>query len=160
MAALLLPACTSKTVRTDSVIGSETMETVMPTGGIVEHPVHGREVWFAIGAMNGKSPINANGMVQSHVFADGTSLATVTLNIEAAPAGMRYVGWLAKSGSSERIRLDILQNPLRDVRYAVTVEIDKDVRAYTDALVTLERTSGPSEGDPVQATGMLKERSR
>ncbi len=157
---LLLSACTTKTVRRETVIGRETMEVVMPTGSIVEHPVHGREVWFAIGAMNGEAPVNANGMVQSHVFDDGTSLATITLNIHEAPKGSRYVGWLSQPSSSQRVRLDVLQNPLRDVRHAATVEIGKDVRAYTEAIVTLERQSGPSETDPIQATGTLKERQR
>lgn len=160
LALLLLSACAKKSTRGEAVIGSETVETVMPTGKTIEHPVHGREEWFAIGPMSGEEPVNANGMVQSHVFADGTSTATITLNIAIAPRNSRYVAWLQKPGSSERLRLDVLQNPLKDVRYAATVEIDKDVRAYTEAIVTLEGAAGPSENDPIQARGTLTERKR
>ncbi len=157
---LLVSACAKKSTRGEAIIGSETVETVMPTGKNIVHPVHGREEWFAIGPMSGESPVNANGMVQSHVFADGTSTATITLNIAIAPKNSRYVAWLRKPGSVERLRLDVLQNPLKDVRYAATVEIDKDVRAYTEAIVTLEKIAGPSDSDPIQATGTLTERKR
>lgn len=160
VALLLFPACARKTVRREVVIGRETMEVIMPTGSKVEHPVHGKEVWFAIGPVNGQAPFVANGMVQSHVFADGTSLATVTLNIEEAPKNSRYVAWLQKPDSAERVRLDALQNPLRDVRHAVTIEIDTDVSAYTKAVVTLERKAGPSDSDPVVAVGAMKQRKR
>lgn len=157
---LLLAACSGKTVRREVVIGRETMNVIMPTGSSIEHPVHGREVWFAIGPMHGQAPVAANGMTQSHVFADGTSLATVTLNIEEAPKNSRYVAWLRKPGSFERVRLDAMQNPMRDVRHAVTVEIDTDVRAYTEAVVTLEWNAGPSDSDPVVAIGAMKQRKR
>lgn len=157
---LFLTACQKQPVRRETILGSETMEVVMPTGRTIEHPVHGKEVWFGIGPVSGVAPTRANGAAQIHVFEDGTSSATVTLNIEPAPTGSRYVAWLQKPGTSERIRLDILQNPLRDVRHAATVEIDKDVRSYLDAVVTLERKSGPSETDPVRAIGTVKHQDR
>lgn len=157
---LLLPACSRKTARRETVIGRETVDVIMPTNSNIEHPVHGREVWFAIGPMSGQSKFVANGMAQSHVFEDGASLVTVTLNIEEAPKNSQYVAWLRKPGSTERVRLDAMQNPMRDVRHAVTVELDADVSAYTEAVVTLERQAGPSDDDPVVAVGAMKERKR
>jgi hypothetical protein len=80
--------------------------------------------------MSGVAPAKANGAAQAHVFADGFSSATVTLNIKEAPKGSHYVAWLRRPGSTtERIRLDTLQNPLNDVRHAMTVEIEKDLTA-------------------------------
>ena len=82
------------------------------------------------------------------------------VNIQPTKKGMHFVAWLMKPGSTERVRLDILQNPLKDVRHVITAEIDKDLRSYTDVIVTRERDSGPSDSDPVQATGTLKQQHR
>ena len=155
----LLVGCSKKPVRRETILGRETMNVIMPQGEIA-HPVHGKETWFAYGAMNGVAPAKANGAAQAHAFADGFSSATVTVNIQEAPKGSRYVAWLRKPGSSERIRLDILQNPLRDVRHAVTVEIEKDLREFTEMIVTQERASGPSDDDAIVANGTLKLRQR
>lgn len=156
---LLLTACQKQTVRNETILGRETMEVIMPTGGTIEHPVHGKEVWFAIGAVSGKAPAKANGVAEAHVFADDTSTATVRVNIEPAPKGSQYVAWFQKPGA-ERIRLGVLENPLRDVRHAATVEIDKDVRDYNDVIVTQERLAGASDSDPIVAMGTMKERQR
>ena len=157
---LLLVSCGKQTVRRDVTIGNEVLQVSMPVGKKVVHPVHGKELWFAVGPLKGEGKTNANGVAQSHVFADGTTVATVNLNIQPAPKGFRFVAWLRKPGALERVRLDTMMNPLHDVRHLVTVEVAKDLRAYTDVLVTLERTSGPDESDPVQATGVLKVQKR
>lgn len=159
---LLLASCAKQRVRVrrEATIGNEILQVTMPAGKEVIHPVHGKEQWFGLGAMGGNGKVNANGVVQSHVFADGATIVTVNLNIQPAPKGSRFVAWLAKTGSKERVRLDVLQNPLNDVRHVITTEIAKDLRAYTDVLVTLERQSGPNETDPVQSKGLLKQVER
>jgi hypothetical protein len=162
VALLLLCACSKGRVRQEEVvIGNETYNVVMPVGKEVIHPVHGKETWFAVGAMTGEGKINANGVAQVHVFADKTSTATVNLNIQPAPAGSRYVAWVRKpSGGTERIRLDELLNVLKDVRHVITVEVDKDLSAYTEVIVTQEKKSGASDSDPIVAKGALKAQSR
>ncbi len=157
---LFLASCTKQRVRREATIGNEILQVTMPAGKEVIHPEHGKEVWFGLGAMGGNEKVKANGVAQSHVFADGTTIVTVNLNIHPAPKGSKFVAWLAKTGSKERVRLDILQNPLNDVRHVTTAEIAKDLRAYTDVLVTLEDQSGPHDTDPVQSKGLLKEVER
>lgn len=157
---LLLASCAKQRVRREATIGNEILQVSMPAGKEVIHPQHGKEVWFGLGAMGGNGTTKANGVTQSHVFADGTTIVTVNLNIQPALKGSRFVAWLAKTGSKERVRLDVLQNPLNDVRHVITTELDKDLRAYTDVLVTLEKQSGPDDADPVQSKGLLKEVER
>ncbi len=156
---VLLSACSKQTVRTETTIGKEVLDVRMPVGEVV-HPQYGKEDWFGLGAMNGANKVNANGVAQSHVFANGTTVATVNLNIQPAGKNSQYVAWLQKPGTTERVRLDSLVNPLNDVRHVITVDIEKDLRAYTEVVVTLERSSGASDSDPVQATGTLKQQKR
>ncbi len=157
---LVLAACSKGRVRQEVTIGNEVMQVVMPTGKDVIHPKYGKEEWFAVGAMKGEGETKANGVAQSHVFADGTTVATVNVNIHEAPKGSHFVAWLQKPGATERIRLDILQNPMKDVRHLITVDIDKDLSGYTSVLVTREAAGGPMETDPVVATGVLKVQER
>ena len=159
---LFLSACSTKpgVVHRETTIGNEAYNVLMPTGKDVLHPVHGKEVWFGVGAMSGEGKTNANGVAQAHVFADGATVATVSLNIQPAPKGSRFVAWLQKPGSIERVRLDVLQNPLNDVRHVITADVSKDLRAYTEVVVTQERASGASDTDPVVAKGTMKERRR
>lgn len=158
---LLLASCSKQQpVRRDVSIGKELLQVMMPTGKEVVHPVHGKEVWFALGAMNGEGESKANGVAQSHVFADGSTIATVNLNIDPAPKGSNLVAWLRKPGSTERVRLDVLQNPLKDVRHVITKDIGKDLTGYTEVIVTLEKSVGPADADPVMATGLLKVQQR
>lgn len=158
---LLLTACSSRgRVRREVTIGNEVMKVVMPTGKGVVHPTYGKEEWFAVGAIKGEGDTKANGVAQSHVFANGTTIATVNVNIHEAPSGYTFIAWLQKPGSQERIRLDALQNPLNDVRHLITAEVEKDLRGYTSVLVTKEGTGGPMETDPIVATGVLKVQER
>ncbi len=159
---LLLTACAKKEgrVRREITIGQEALNVMMPTGKDVTHPVHGAEEWFGLGPMGGAGDSKANGVAQSHVFANGTTIATVNLNIVAAPKGSQFVAWLQKPGSVERVRLDSLQNPFGDVRHVITADAKKDLRAYTEVVVTQERQSGASDTDPIVAKGTLKQQKR
>ena len=157
---LLLASCAKKTVQREITIGNETLQVMMPTGKDVVHPVHGNELWFAVGALSGEGDVKANGVAQSHVFEDSTTIVTVNLNIHLAPKGQRYVAWLKEPTGAVRVRLDSLQNPFKDVRHVITTEVSKDLRTATEVIVTLERSTGPSETDPIEATGTLKHQSR
>lgn len=157
---LLLAACAEENAQNDKVIGRENFQTIMVSGKKVEHPAHGLETWFALGAMNGVNGVAANGMGQSHVFEDGATIASINLNIVEAPKGFLYVGWLTKGDSGERIRLGALENPLGDARHQVIADIEQDLTGVMGLLVTKEGQSGPKDGDPVIAEGTMKERSR
>ena len=157
---LLMTACRGRQrVHTDTTIGKEVMQVVMPTGKGVVHPQHGKEEWFAIGPMKGEGDTKANGVAQAHVFADGATIVTVNLNIHEPKAGY-FVAWVQKPGSTERVLIDRMQNPLKDVRFAATADIAKDLRDYTTVIVTLQRSSSPQKDDPVVATGVLKHQER
>ena len=158
---LFLASCGKATVvRKEATIGHETLEVMMLTGKKVTHPVHGEEVWFAVGPMSGEGQTKANGVAQSHVFADDASIATVLLNIQPPAKGYHYIPWFRKPGSADRVRLDALENPFKDVRHVITTEVKQDLRGYTEVVVTLERDAGASPSDPVQATGTVKEQHR
>lgn len=158
---LVLVSCSrGGSVRRETTIGSETLNVMMPSGKEVVHPVYGAETWFGLGAMKGNAPAKANGVAQSHVFEKGTTVVTVNLNITEAPKGSRYVGWLHKPGEAERVRLDVLLNPLNDARHVITVDVPKDLEGYTEVVVTQERASGPEDTDPVVAVGTMKVQER
>ncbi len=158
---LLLSACAKRgRVQREIILGTEAYNVMMPTDKNVQHPEHGKEVWFGMGAMKGENGKKANGVAQAHVFEDGTTLATVNLNIEVAPKGSAYVAWLQKPGTAERIRIEELLNPLNDVRYLITADVAQDLRDWTEVVVTLQGPGGPSADDPVVASGILKQRTR
>lgn len=158
---LLLMSCSSKgRVRRETTIGTETYEVVMPTSRNIVHPEHGKEEWFAVGALSGEGDVKANGVAQSHVFTDGTTIATVNLNIQPAAKEFQYVVWLERDGGQDRVKLETLQNPFGDVRHVITGTVKNDLRDHTEVVVRLEPISGSAGNGPIQATGTLKERTR
>ena len=159
-AVLGLAACQSKRVRRESTIGTATYSVVMPTGQGLVHPQFGKETWFAVGALEPLAPAKANGVGEMHTFGKGVSIVTVQLNITAAPRGSHHVAWVGKPNSTERVRVGELMNPTGDVRHAASVTVEKDLRDYTEVSVTLEKASGASESDPLEAKGQLTERRR
>ena len=71
----------------------------MPHDGEVRHGDHGKETWFAYGALQGVDGVIASGVTQSHYFEDGLYHHTVSLNIEPAKDGYFYEGWLVDGSS-------------------------------------------------------------
>lgn len=157
---LLVASCAKGRVRRETVIGKELYQMAMPTGKDVVHPEYGKEIWFGIGPITGKGKVNANGMVQAHVFEKEATIVSVELNILASPKGSFYAAWLVNPTTKEKLRLDTLVTPFKDVRHFLTKTVEKDIRAMTQLQITLEKAAGPSDTDPVQAEGTMTERKR
>jgi len=156
VALFLLVSCGKEP--TEEPIGIEKHSRAMPGKEIVDAK-RGKELWFAVGILEGMEETQANGVVQSHFFEDGTSLITIQLNIEVPPDGFFYEAWLDR-GSLEPLSLGHLRNPMSDVRHERTFESKKDLREYTNVFVTREADDGnPAPGMRV-AEGVLKERKR
>lgn len=160
---LLLSSC-KESVRIfsdeDAPIGNQVIRQVLPGQGPVEAPGHGKELWFAIGAMTGVPGVNANGVAQGHYLEDGVSIVTVQLNIEEAPDGSFYEAWLVSSDESALKSIGHLRTPFGDVRHSVKFIEETDIRGFTAVRVTLEKDDGnPAASAPV-AEGVWKERKR
>jgi hypothetical protein len=156
---LSLVACGKDTVKREAVIGKDVVTTVMPTGPIV-HPVHGKEIWFGVGAMGGAEKVKANGVAQTHVFEDANSIVDVRVNIEVPPAGTRYVAWVRQEGSTEYVEVGEMHSPTKDVRFAVNTTLKQDLRDMTSVAVTKESSTGKPTRKVIVATGTLKEQRR
>ena len=123
-------------------------------------PVHGQEIWFAMGAMAGKDEVNANGMAQSNIFEDGVYRHAVQLNIERTQDGFFYEGWVINEESQEAISTGQMHSRFGDVRHYLNFEAAKDLTEFTKVVVTLEADDGnPSPGKTV-AEGILKKIDR
>lgn len=159
---ILLAACSKKQPVTviDKSTGEHAVKQVMPGAGPVDVPGHGKEVWLAVGAMQGVGGSVANGVAQAHYVDDGTSIVTVQLNIEVAAKGSFYEAWLVGSNAEDRMTLGHLRNPFGDVRHSLKYLETADVRAFTKVEVTRELDDGNPEAGVVVAEAVLKERIR
>ena len=121
---------------------------------------HGREAWFAMGAMTGVDGVNANGVAQSNIYEDGVYRHAVQLNIERAQDGVFYESWIINEESQEAISTGHMRSRFGDVRHFLNFEAAKDLTEFTKVVVTLEADDGnPSPGQTV-AEGILKTRER
>lgn len=102
-----------------------------------EHPKFGKEAWIGLTAVAGTQDPAVNGAAIGHLFADGTFIQTIQLNIEKAPKGKMYAAWLLK-GDTDRLYLGELQSPTGDVRHSLTFTIKQDMRDYRTLIVTLQ----------------------
>ena len=120
---------------------------------------HGEELWFAMGAMTGKAGVNANGMVQANYFEKGRYRSNLQLNVERAPDGYFYEGWLVKDGFVP-VSLSHLRSRFGDVRHSLNFEADQDLREYTTVWVTMEKDDGNPQPGKKVAEGILVHRER
>ncbi len=120
---------------------------------------HGEELWFAIGAMTGTEGVNANGMAQANYFEKGKYRHNLQLNIERAPDGYFYEGWLVREGSTP-VSLSHLRSRFGDVRHSLNFEEDQDLREHTTVWVTLEQDDGNPQPGQLVAEGILQMRDR
>ena len=145
----LLVACKS-----NAPIGVEKIQYGVPAGGIPVDPVHGKETWFAYGAMSGVEGTPANGVADIHRFEDGHYLHTASLNIAITADGTFYEAWL--TDGEKMISTGHMTNPFGDVRHQVRFESNTDVEKYLKVVVTLEKDDGnPVPGKHV-AEGTMK----
>ncbi len=153
----LLTGCGSSATTVDEpIIGTQSIQQMMPVKGKVEVPGHGEEKWFAYGAMSGNQWTPANGVVTAHVFEDGATIVTMQVNVEPAKDGTFYEVWIRDPKSQKSLSAGHLVNHFADARHGLKFESSDDLRAYTDVRVTLEKDDGDTEASTnVIATGAL-----
>lgn len=148
-------------VTVEQNLGVQVLQQPMPVNGTIELPGHGKEEWFAYGALTGTPFTPANGVVTGHVFTDDTTVISMQFNVEPAKDGTYYEGWINNPQTGHSISLGQLINGLGDTRHGLRHESPEDQRAYTEARVTLEQDDGNAEASTnVIATGMLKPTKR
>lgn len=158
---LMFAACKKSDVTVqDPGIGTEIVTQAMPKGGVFENPDYGKEMWLAVGPIAGLDDYPANGVVQGHLFEDGTYSHSVQANIAIPEDGFFYEGWLVNEKTKEFVSTGQMHNNFGDVRHYLQFEEKKDLRAYAKVIITLE----PDDGDPAPAKhvaeGLLKEQKR
>ena len=139
-------------------LDTEKIQYGMPQDGEVKYGEHGKETWFAYGALSGTEGVPANGVAQSHLFEDGRYLNTLQLNIAVAKEGTFYEGWLVKG--TERVTLGHLSNAFGDARHGLRFEADNDYSQYLNIEVTLEKDDGNTAPAALVAEGKLKPTKR
>ncbi|MBM3231478.1 hypothetical protein FJZ28_04095 [Candidatus Peregrinibacteria bacterium] len=152
--ALLLAGCRDLRSSRDESLKTEQIQYPMPQGGEVVYEGHGKEIWFAYGAMNGSKDTPANGVAQAHRFEDGRFLHTIQLNILPPEDGFFYEGWILSG--ADRISTGHLSNHFGDARHGLRFEANKDYSAYLTVLVTLEKDDGNSAPGKEVARGSMK----
>lgn len=122
-------------------------------------PQHGELTYLAIGALAGEGKTLASGTAVLWMFADGTSRASIQLNIAEAD-GKAYVVWLQGADGLKTKKLGTLQNMRGDVRHSFTLEAKDDYKQYANVVITREPSEGVSTPGQVVAKGILKETAR
>lgn len=158
LAFLLLTACGGK-VGVDQPLGTETFRYNIPSGD-VQDLRYGKESWFAYGAIAGNPATPANGLAKMHIFEKGRSLHTLQVNIALPRDGFFYEGWLLDPKTEERISTGHLRSLFGDVRHNLDYSVERELRDFTQVIITLEKDDGnPAPGTEV-ATAHLKELKR
>lgn len=156
---LILSACSRTKRAEEKTIGKEVFTTVMPVGGEINDPDHGRETWLAVGPVEGTEGTPANGVVTAHYFEDGTFILGMQVNIAPPEDDFFYEAWLVQDGEND-ISLGHLTNPSGDVRHQLRFTANEDYRNRMAIAITRE----PDDGNPapgiVVARAMLKRRQR
>jgi hypothetical protein len=156
MLLLSLTACSHTGVKLGDHMGTEVFQQAMPEGGEVRDPKHGKEVWFAFGAVEGKEGHQANGVAMAHYFEDDTYAHTAQINIERAAEGYFYEGWVVNPATKNFESTGHLRSHFGDVRHFLKFEDSMDFRDFLKVVITLE----PDDGDPAPAAhvaeGLLK----
>jgi hypothetical protein len=156
---VLLSACRGEEVGVGEEQGSITIKQVMP-GGELRDPKYGKELWLAVGAMAGVEGTPANGVTDAHFFEDGTYVMGIQLNIERPSDGYFYEGWLVRENPKDTMSVGHLKSLFGDVRHFLKFKDERDLRAYTKVIVTLEVDDGNPAPARHVAEGVLKERTR
>ena len=158
MLPLLLAGCGSGTDGS-APLGSESFRYNIPSGA-VQDLRFGKEVFFAYGPVSGSKDFPANGLAKVHVFEKGVSLHTLQVNVAMPKDGTFYEGWLVNPKTNERLSTGHLKSLFGDVRHNLDYQAERDLRAFTKVIITLEKDDGnPAPGTEI-ATGILKELKR
>lgn len=155
---LILSSCRKEAVKIDSggeVIGGESFTQIMP-GQNVKDEVHGKEIGFAYGAIEGVNGSLANGVAYLHQFEDRAFIGSATVNIKVPSDGSVYVAWFTKSDEGAPVKIGTLSNPFGDVRHGVKLDTKSDLTGYDKILITNEREKDVSVPGEAVAGGTLK----
>lgn len=128
----------------------------MPKKGDIRDERHGKETWFAYGAVGGVNETPANGVATAHFLEDGTYILDIQINIAAAGNGMFYEAWLKGSQPESWISVGRFASGLSASRQSVVFESSEDLRDRLTVAVTLEKNSENSLPSEVVAEGVLK----
>ena len=140
----------------DSASKTQHYDTVAKHGtGAEVDPSHGAQIRMAYGAILGVDSVNANGVGFLRTYADGVSVATINLNIEAPAAGQHYVVWSDDSKVGLTMRGE-LTSIVGDVRHSTSFQTTDAPTDFYKVMVTLESTAKPSAPGKEIAEGTLK----
>mgnify|MGYP000653056626 CR=1 FL=1 len=159
IASVFLTACNSITVGDDE-IGNQVLERAMPQKGNIVDAKHGKELWFAIGPMNGTKETPANGVASGHFFEDKTSLVSIQLNINVPEDGWFYRASLEGDNGAPPLELGHLTNARNDARHALRAELPNDIRAYKRIAIYKQKDGANAESAVRVGEGLLAVRER
>lgn len=118
---------------------------------------HGREVWFAYGAVIGTSGTEANGVATAHFLEDATYVIGIQLNIAPPAEGQFYEGWLMKGiDPGDWVSVGHFQQGNRESSQTLRLESSKDLRKYGEIAVSREADDGNPAPGTVVAQGSLR----
>ena len=136
-------------------IGKQVLIRAMPSPGNIRDAQHGKETWFAYGAMLGANGTKANGVATAHFLEDGTYVLGIQLNILKPKDGTYYEAWLFGEGQ-EQISVGHMLQGQKDVRQTLDYRGSRDLRPYLKIAITRQKDDGdPSPGELV-AEGVLR----
>lgn len=130
------------------------------TVGDIADKTHGRQVFFAYGAVAGASKLPANGVASLMVFEDGTTNIGVQLNVEMAAKGNFYEVWLSSANDEKSAwkSLGHAKSVVGDVRHALKTSLPEDLKERLQIAVTLESDDGnAAPSDTLIARATLKQ---
>ena len=132
----LLAACQNDSAPTNE--GEE--QEPAPIGSMEK----GESLWYAQTALAGVNGYEANGVAKSEWYDGRIYEHSVDLNIEPAPEGSYYEGWLVQEG--QLISTGRLEQTSGS-KHRLLFTVKRDLRDMTDVVITLE----PEDDDPAPA---------
>ena len=137
-------------------ISRQVLVRAMPQKGNIKDEMHGKEMWFAYGAVSGTNDTPANGVTTAHFLEDGTYLVDVQMNIRAPEKGSFYEGWLTGGEPASWISLGRFTKGAHEIRQVLSFETSQDLRNRLSVAITLEKDGRNPLPSEVVAEGMLK----
>ncbi len=150
-----LTACGKVSDHNESeILKVQNYNQVMKTGKVLVDPVHGEETDFWYGALSGVGETNANGVAYIHRFKDGTSVATMNLNILPVAKPQYFSVVLKNDLTGGTIDAGELSSIIGDARHSAKVETTADVSSHLRVVVLKHMTKG--DAGTIVADGVLK----
>ena len=128
----------------------------MPQKGNIKDEKHGKEIWFAYGAVTGANGVSANGIATAHFLEDKTYVIDVQMNMYAPERGTLYDVWLSNGDPKSPISIGHLTEGIRPTRQVLRFETTKDLRDRLTVAITTGKSSAHLVPGEVVATGLMK----